>query len=190
MFIISNTFGQDTLRNHKFNGIGVSYYGEYFSHYGLRITTELPLLTKDKVKTKNSGKIVNKRKDVFITGNIGGYFQKRNNIGILIGSELGYRKTRKKGFKYEFLFGLDYLHTFLQGDTYEVGEDGDVKRVKLAGQSNLMIPFSVGFGYDFNYYYNRPISVCIKPGFFIQYPYNIAVAIRPTIDFGIYYYFK
>jgi hypothetical protein len=178
------------LRNHKFSGIGLSYFGENFSHYGLKITTELSLLTKDKVKTKNSGKIVNKRKEIFITGNIGGYFHKRNNIGVFIGSELGYRKTRKHGFKYEFLFGLDYLHTFLQGDTYEVNDDRDVKRVKLAGQSNLMIPISIGFGYDFNYYYKKPISVSIKPGFYIQYPYNIAVAVRPTIDFGIYYHFK
>ena len=107
-----------------------------------------------------------------------------------MGSELGFRKTRKKGFKYEFLVGVNYLHTFLQGDTYEVGNDGAVKKVNLAGQSNLMIPFSFGLGYDFNYYYKKPISVCIKPGFFIQYPHNIAVAIRPTIDIGIYYYFK
>ena len=190
VFIFSDAFGQDTLQNHRFSGIWLSYFGENYAHYGLKITTELPLLTKNKVKTKNSGKIVNKRKEIFITGNIGGYFHKRNNIGVFIGSELGYRKTRKKGFKYEFLLGLDYLHTFLQGDTYEVSNDGNVKRVKLAGQSNLMIPISIGFGYDLNYYYKKPISVSIKPGFFIQYPYNIAVAVRPTIDFGIYYYFK
>ena len=190
VFIILNTFGQDTLRNNKFSGIGLSYYGENFLHYGLKITTELPLLTKDKVKTKDSGKTVNKRKEIFIVGNIGGYFHKRNNIGFFIGSEIGYRKTRNHGFKYEFLLGLDYLHTFLQGDTYEVSDDGDVKRVRLAGQSNLMIPISIGFGYYLNYYYNKPFSISIKPGFFIQYPYNVAVAIRPTIDFGIYYHLK
>jgi hypothetical protein len=190
VFIISNIFAQDTLQNHKFNGIGLAYYGEYFSHYGLKITTELPLLTKDKVKTKNSGKIVNKRKEVFVTGNIGGYVHKRNHVALFVGSEIGYRKTRKNGFKYEFLLGLEYLHTFLQGDTYEVNDEGEVKKVNLAGQSNLMVPFSLGFGYDFNYHYKKPISISIKPGFFIQYPYNIAIALRPTIDLGIYYYFK
>ena len=190
IFIISNTFGQDTLRNHNFSGIGLSYYGENFSHYGIKITTEFPLLTSDKVKTKNSGKIVNKRRDIFINGNIGGYFHKQNNVGVFIVGELGYRKTRKKGFKYEFILGLGYLHTFLQGDTYEVNDNGDIKRVRLAGQSNLMIPISIGLGYDFNYNYKKPISMSIKPGLFIQYPYNIAVAVRPTIDFGIYYHFK
>jgi hypothetical protein len=188
--IFSNIYGQDTFQNHRLNGIGISYYGENISHYGLKIATEFPVLVKDKLKVKDNDKIINKRKEIFITGNIGGYVHKRNHLAVFIGSEIGYRKTRKKGFKYEFLLGLGYLHTFLQGDTYEVSDDGDVKKVNFAGQSNLMIPFSLGFGYDFNFFYKKPISVSIKPGFFIQYPYNIAVAVRPTIDFGIYYYFN
>ncbi len=126
----------------------------------------------------------------FLTGNIGSYVHKRNHVGLFINSELGYRKTRNKGFNYEFLIGVGYLHTFLQGDTYTVDDNGDVEKVHLAGQSNLMIPLSFGLGYDFNFHYKKPFSLCLKPGFFIQYPYNHALAIRPTIDFGLFYYFN
>ena len=52
VFIMSGIFGQDTLQNHKFSGIGLSYYAENFSHYGFRMTTEYSLSTKNIVKTK------------------------------------------------------------------------------------------------------------------------------------------
>jgi hypothetical protein len=182
---------QDSLVSdqRKIKGLNISYFGEYLTHYGLKIGIEYPIWIKEKVKTKKSSKEIPKQKLIFISGNIGGYFHKRNHIGIFVNSEIGYRKTRLRGFRYEFLIGLGYFHTFLQGDTYEVNDDGSVERIPLAGQANLMIPISAGIGYDFKFCYNKPFNLYLKPGFFIQYPYNLAIAIRPTIEFGLFYYF-
>ena len=90
---------------------------------------------------------------------------------------------------YEFLLGVGYLHSFLQGDTYEVKDDGSVKQVFLAGRSSLMASLSCGMGYDFDYYYHKHISLFLKPGFFVQYPFNTAIAARTTIELGIFYNF-
>lgn len=189
IFLFSDVNGQDTLGYSRITGIGVSYYGEYFTHYGLKIGTEYSIKQKNKTKTKKSSKQIHKRKEVFLTANIGSYIHKRSHVGLFLSSEIGYRKTIRKGFKYEMLIGLGYLHTFLQGDTYEVNDDGTVDRVYLAGQPNLMIPFSIGLGYDFNFHYKKPFSLHLKPSFFIQYPYNQAIAIRPVVDLGLFYYF-
>lgn len=191
-FILSihQVFAQDTLLNSKIQGISISYFGEYLTHYGIKIGTEYSLKITNKTKIKRNSKEIPKRKEHFITGNIGSYVHKRNHVGLFINSEIGYRRTRNKGFKYEFLIGVGYLHTFLQGDTYTVSDDGAVDKVNLAGQSNLMIPISCGLGYDFNYHYKKPFSLSLKSGFFIQYPYSHAIVIRPTIDLGLFYYFK
>jgi len=177
--------------NHKqIKGISVSYFGQGYSHYGVKIGTEYPLWTKEKLKTKKNLIEINKNKLVFVTGNIGCYIHKRNNVGLFVNSEIGYRKTRNKGFKYEFLFGLGYLHTFLQGDTYEVYDNGSVKKVLLAGRSSLMTSLSCGLGYDFDYYYHKHFSLFLKPGFFVQYPFNTALAARTTIELGFSHNFR
>ncbi len=187
---IHQVFSQETLLNNKIQGISISYFGEGLTHYGIKIGTEYSLKITNKTKIKRNSKEIPKRKEHFLTGNIGSYIHKRNHVGLFINSEIGYRKTRNKGFKYEFLIGIGYLHTFLQGDTYTVSDNGDVEKVNLAGQSNLMIPLSFGLGYDFNLHHKKPFSLYLKPGFFIQYPYNHALVIRPTIDLGLFYYFN
>ncbi|NVO20748.1 MAG: hypothetical protein HXX13_13690 [Bacteroidetes bacterium] len=177
--------------NHKLiKGCSISYFGQGFSHYGVKIGREYPLWTKEKIKIKKNLKEIQKNKLIFITGNIGCFIHKRNNVGIFVNSEIGYRKTHKRGFKNEFLFGLGYLHTFLQGDTYEVNDNGSVKKVFLAGRSSLMTSLSCGIGYDFDYYYHKHFSLILKPGFFVQYPFNTAFAARTTIELGFFYNFR
>lgn len=195
VFLILSVYqvkAQDSLAIHqkKIKGFSLSYFAEYYTHYGVKAGTEYPLWSKEIVKVKRNSKEIHKNKSVFVTGNIGCYIHKRNHVGLFVNSEIGYRKTRNKGLNYEYLLGIGYLHTFLQGDTYQVNDDGSVERVHLAGQSNLMASLSFGVGYNFDYHYHKPYALFIKPGFFIQYPYNTAFAVRPTIDLGIFYYFK
>jgi hypothetical protein len=183
---------QDSLVNkHKLiNGFSASYFGEGGSHYGAKIGVEYPLWTKEKIKVKKNHKQIPKSKIVFVTGNVGCYIHRRNNVGLFVNSEIGFRKIRNKGFRYEFLFGLGYLHTFLQGDTYEVNDNGSVKKVFLAGRSSLMTSLSCGLGYDFDYYFHSHFSLFLKPGFFVQYPFNTALAARTTIELGFFYNFR
>lgn len=183
---------QDSLVvNHKLiNGFSASYFGQGYSHYGAKIGTEYPLWTKEKIKTKKNLNEIHKKKLVFVTANVGCYIHRRNNVGVFINSEIGYRKTRRNGFMYEFLLGLGYLHTFLQGDTYEVNDDGSVKQVFLAGRSSLMPSLCGGIGYNFDYHYHKHFSLFIKPGFFVQYPFNTAFAARTSFELGIFYNFR
>jgi len=84
----------------------------------------LNIWSKEKVKVKRNLKEIHKNKLLFVSGNVGCYKHKRNHLGLFINSEIGFRKTRNKGMKYEYLLGIGYLHTFLQGDTYQVNNDG------------------------------------------------------------------
>ncbi len=189
---VSQVKAQDSpaVHQNKINGLNVSYFAEYYTHYGIKAGVEYPLWSKEKIKTRRNTKDIHKTKLLFVTGNVGCYVHERNHTGLFVNTEIGYRKTCNKGIRYESHLGVGYLHTFLQGDTYRVNDDGSVEREKSAGQSNLMASLSFGTGYDFSYYYHKPFSVYIKPGFFIQYPYNTIAAIRPTIDMGIFYYFN
>jgi hypothetical protein len=167
-----------------------SYFGENLFQPGYKLGAEYELWAKNKTRTKRNGNKIDKKYELLLTGNISNYVHFRNHIGLLLNSEIGYRYIRKKGFMYETSLGVGYLHTFLQGDTYKVTDDNEVKRVKFAGQSNFSWSFSFGIGKDYSFKQGKPWAWHIKYVRFMQYPFGSGYIYHSAIELGVIHYLK
>lgn len=170
--------------------LNFSYFGQGSTHYGLKVGTEYTLAQKLKSKVRKNGVVIDKKKEIFATANVGWYVHKRNHVGVFINSEIAYRKTRKNGFNWGLYLGAGYLHTFLQGDAYSVTDNNEVEKIPLAGQSNFIHSLSFSIGKDFGFKGTKPFAFQVKRNFFLQTPHNTTSRLLGSMEVGITYKFK
>lgn len=164
-----------------------SYFGETITHPGTKIGVDYPLRTTKISKLKKSGKTFDKQKQIIVGGNLGVFYQRRYNTSLFLNAEVGYRRIKKKGSKLDFLFGVGYLKSFLNEDTYEVSDNGEVNRVRLAGQSSFLSSISVSFGKDFGFTGSSPWGYHIKPSLYFQMPYGQVKLPHFVLECGVSY---
>ncbi|MEZ5029771.1 MAG: hypothetical protein R2787_00040 [Saprospiraceae bacterium] len=171
--------------------VSVSYFGNFIIDPGFKLGIERPFLTIQKTKNKSNGKIKINRHQFFNTLNLGYYYTKELNHTWFLNTELGYRKTRKSGFKTEVLLGVGYLRTFLTDETYEVDNNGNVSIIKNAGSNYFMPSLAFGLGYDNSLKHpNFPMAISIRPNLFFRYPYNSSLLKHIAIEINLSYKFK
>lgn len=171
--------------------VSVSYFGNFIFDPGFKLGIERQLLTIQKTRNKSNGKIKINRHQFFNTLNLGYYYTKEQNDTWFLNTELGYRKTRKSGFKTEVLLGVGYLRTFLTDETYEVDNNGNVSKIKNAGSNYIMPSLSFGIGYDNSIKHPKfPIAVSFRPNLFFQYPYNSSLLTHIATEINLSYKFK
>jgi hypothetical protein len=154
------------------------------THPGIKVGIEHPLFEKDKVK-ETKRKIKHKKHQVISGANFGVYSHFKYNTALFLNTEIGYRYIRQGGIIFETMIGIGYLRTFLNGKTYSVNENGDVRNVFLAGNNSFMPSISLGFGHDVSQKSNRITSWFIKPVVFIQMPYNSSVLPHLALEAGV-----
>lgn len=178
IFYSQSTFAQNyTIDSIKVNRqelpLSISYFSNFITDPGIKIGIERPLFAFQKSKTTQNGCVRINMYQFFNTLNLGYYFVKEHSHTMFLNTEIGYRKTRKVGFKTEILIGVGYLRTFLTDETYEVDNQGNVDLVKAAGSNYFMPSISLGIGYDnAKKHPNFPLALALKPTLFFQYPYN------------------
>ncbi|MFZ1748613.1 MAG: hypothetical protein WAU01_00400 [Saprospiraceae bacterium] len=166
--------------------ISLSYYGNYFIDPGFKIGIERPLFTIQKSRFKKKVKI--NQHQFFNTLNFGYFFTKEHNHTWFLNTELGYRKTKKSGFKTEILLGVGYLRTFLTDETYDVDRSGNISIIKNAGSNYFMPSISFGVGYDnARNHPNFPMAFSFRPNLFFRYPYNSSVLPQLAVEMNVSY---
>ena len=160
----------------------VSYFGVLLTHPGIKIGSEYSLLKSEKLKIKNDKLKIN-TSQLFISPNLGVYYHKRNQIGFFINTEITYQKIFYCGFLWEITLGAGYLRTFLPNTTYQVDNQGHVKKVFLAGSNYFMPSFSMAVGKRFVRKSNKHLSFFFKPTIFLYMPYNTNKYPAPNIVF-------
>lgn len=171
--------------------INISYYGNFLIDPGLKVGIERPFLTIQKTKNKKNGTLRVNKHQFFNTLNLGYYYTKEHNHTWFLNTELGYRKTRKSGFKTEVLLGVGYLRTFLTDETYEVDNSGNPSLIKNAGSNYFMPSLAFAIGYDNSIKHpNFPLAVSFRPNMFFQYPYNSSLLTHIAIEINLSYKFK
>ncbi len=155
----------------------VCYFGETITHPGLSVGTELSL----------NGNAVH---NLFVTANIGSYLHVRNHAALFINTEFGYRITARSGYYFEVLAGAGYMHTWLDGTVYEIGDDGLVYEIADPGRPAFMPSVTVGlFGWDFSKKNLGNFRTFIRLQAFGQYPYNTVMLPHLALQAGVTYYF-
>ena len=115
------------------------------------------------------------------------YFHRRNQLGLGINFEIGYRNRRVQGVSTELMAGLGYLRTFLPNKVYEFQGDDQIVQRSYLGANHLLKSISLGFGsisgqhIDSDLWLIRPTLLQIKP-------YSIKKTLNFALDVG--YQFK
>lgn len=167
--------------------IHVSYFGATATHPGLKVGLQHTLHRKDFEKFKRSGREVKKRKELLVTYHVGFFHHPRFNTTVFVNGEFGFRRVHKNGNKFEALLGIGALRTFLGADTYLVQDNGQVKRVRGAGQWGILPSLAIGFGKDLGFTKNKVWAYHLRPSVYFQIPYNHTFLPHFVLEAGVTY---
>lgn len=156
----------------------VAYFGETVTHYGLKVAYEYPIISR--IKSSNTA-----RKEFLITPGLAVYNHPHNHVGIIFSPELAYQRTGRRGGVFEVSLSNSYLRYFLAGQTFEVGENGEFQRVKMAGRGAYLPTVSVGYGRDLSVRHHRSLAWYARLNLIQQRPYNASELYRFGIECGI-----
>ena len=163
--------------------IRAAYYGETITHYGLKVSYERPIYSY--MKASNSI-----RKEFLFVPGLAIYRHPANHIGVIISPELAYRRTGKRGGQFEVAISPGYFRYFLEGSTFEAGQDGKFRQVPMAGGNAFLPTISVGWGNDMSVRHQIPLSWYTRLNLMQQRPYNATALMRFGIECGIIFPIK
>lgn len=164
-------------------GIKAAYLGALI-YPGLKIGIERPfkVFQVDKVKSWGVKTLLKER---YLTANLGYYHHPTYHDHLFVLVERQKRRQRASGWFTETAPGIGFSHTFLGEETYEVSNQGSVKKLNVAGHSYALLSFSAGLGYNLAVKGNEPLKVYGKASFLTTFPDNAFIGIRPTVEVGI-----
>ena len=101
----------------------LSYFGETFTHYGVKGAYSLPLYSWEKTnrreKTRNSAL-------VFSPG-LAIYRHTGNHIGVIVMPEVSYKTVNQKGSLFETGISPGLFRSFYEGQTFEVSKESTLR---------------------------------------------------------------
>ena len=177
--VIFNSNGQ--LNEGGLKEINIAYFGKSVTRPGFKIGTDLFEL-KSKSHIKAGGDTISRK--IILSSNVGYYCHFRNHHGLFLNSELGYRIRYQRGFFMQFDIGAGYLRTFLTSRTYEVDNNGEIRKIPLAGSNKFMPGAGITLGKEFKSQMNKPKRIYCRVGGYMQYPYNTMWLPDLTLELG------
>lgn len=159
----------------------ISYFGILGTHPGVKLGVQYPIFNFGDANSKTSvHQMIGATNMIF-------YFHRRNQLGLGINFEIGYRNRKVKGISKELMAGLGYLRTFLPNKVYEFHGNDQVAQRSFLGANHLLKTISLGLGkisghqIDSDLWLIRPTLLQIKP-------YNTKRTLNFALDVG--YQFK
>ncbi|NJN25317.1 MAG: hypothetical protein HC819_04735 [Cyclobacteriaceae bacterium] len=183
---IFQAFGQKTTQKISFGesfDLKIGYLGEFITHPGLN--TEIMAPYKLQIKTKND-----RQKWKYLSAGFGIYNHQQNHVGTFLLVSHGSKRIYKNGFMLGSSLGVGYFRYFYNSATFEVGDNGEISRVRLAGKGQIMFDMSLEVGQDFFRKSNVPLGWYIRPRLFFLAPHNTTFLPRVALEAGIMYKIK
>ncbi len=158
--------------------IRVAYFGETVTHYGVKVAYESPIYRYQK-------KASSTQKSFLFTPGLAVYRHPANHVGVILSPEFAYRRLGRRGGTFELAISPSYFRYFLEGQTFEVGENGQFERVPLAGRHAFLPTVSIGWGKDLSVRRQIPLAWYARLNVMQQRPYNASSLLRFGIELGI-----
>lgn len=152
----------------------IAYSGETVFHYGITLAYQRYFVGNSPRRSK-----------LFYGVNLTGYRHPENHIGLLSLPELGYTYSSPSGFQASLSTQVGYMRRFYDGETFTVNNQGQIRKVPLAGNHALTYGVSTSVGFNFGRAANRRTGFFIQPRFLWEYPYNTKALVHPFVDIGI-----
>jgi len=162
-------------------------YNSSLIYPGARMGVEFPVKTIYITSINRSGKRRDFTKDRFVTSNISWYHHPAYHDNLYFTAGWTMRRTKAKGFFTEFSPEVGISRTFTGGTTYQVDNNGNVTRKRLAGYYYALISVGGGIGYDFSKTRQKPFLIFSKFNILMMFPYNSTIYLRPAIEIGLIY---
>jgi hypothetical protein len=190
LFVLSVLFINEVAKGQEAGyspqtGIRGAYMGSIV-YPGFKVGVERPykFTQRDKLTSK---KIKTYYKERYLSYSLGMYTQARYHTNFLLQAEWIKRRQKSKGFYYEGSLGTGFSRTFVAGQSFEVLENGDIKKVSLSGNCYAQFNLGGSVGYNFNLKQQKPFSVYLKHHWHFLFPYNAFITPRPTLELGCNY---
>lgn len=164
----TTSFAQTTTK------IGVGYFGETVVYGGAVVELEI----EQQVSPSTSLPL---RIDI-------GYFSHpRNQTGVFLDVNYGFRKYFKSGFFLEESIGIGVLQTILNGEdgVFELGEDGTFIEGSKFNKPDLMPSITLGVGYQMKGGKGLPSSIWLRPKIYWQYPEKLKSVFHLAVQVGV-----
>ncbi|WP_229236070.1 hypothetical protein [Dyadobacter tibetensis] len=158
--------------------IRLGYFGESITHYGLKGGVEWEMGSH-----YQSGRKV--KKGWLISPTLACYRHPHNHIGILLSSELTYRRRNQRGGIIEAGLSPGIFRYFLDGTTYQPDDGGVLHRVRLAGGNAFMPSVFMGAGKDLSLRRQVNLTLFTRINLMHQRPYNTGGLMRFSLEAGI-----
>lgn len=169
---------------------GLSYWGEFLFHPGLKIMYDLPFKTWGVKITNKKQKVKYRVQQLFAAPHLGYFIHPGNHQGLAIGTDFGYRLhlAKKndnywygKGFVFEVFLNADYMLQINSAATYSLDTDGNAIPV-----SGLRSYFLAGSGLGFGYSFAKPkMVIMLRPNLSWQMPYDAIILPRGFVELGV-----
>ncbi|CCH54169.1 hypothetical protein BN8_03314 [Fibrisoma limi BUZ 3] len=156
----------------------VGYYGETVTHYGLKAAYERSLHSY--VKQRNRA-----CKTFLFAPGLALYRHPANHYGMIISPEFAYRRIGRRGGMVEVGIAPAYFRYFLDAKTYKVADNGEFRRVPMAGGDAFLPTVSVGVGRDLSVRRTVPLMWFTRLNLMQQRPYNTSSLLRFSLEAGI-----
>lgn len=185
VFLFLPFFAMAQTENAK--ALKISYYGDFFSHPGIKIGYELPLRYRLKTKEKKG---VDRPKHKFQLLELATtfYYHPGNHYGLLLIPSYTFRTVKENGKKQDWSIGLGYHRSFLTGPTYSMDQEGDFIIQKGAGQNTVFASLTYAFGRDYRWTKQKPWAWDIAFGVNARAPYNSSVLFGIHTHLGVSYF--
>lgn len=158
---------------------------------GVRLGVELPLVldVRDR-KPKRRDFRKHGIGEIVVRPNAGFWIEPRNANNVFLGGEAGLRWTTHRGFRLGSYLGVNYLHAFNGGMTYNANEPGDVRPAPMAGNPGFLGMATLGLGTDWKKKKQNPFSVDFRAGAWVQAPFNNFILPGVMIELDVGWRFK
>lgn len=177
----------DSLSIVKISSNLVLSYNSSLIYPGARMGVEFPVKTILITKINKSGKEKDFTQDRFVTSNISWYHHPAYHDNLYFTAGWTMRRTKAKGFFTEFSPEVGISRMFNGGTTYQVDNNGNVTRKRLAGYYYAVVSVGGGIGYDFSKTKQKPFLIFSKMNVLMMFPYNSTIYLRPAVEIGLIY---
>ncbi|SDL11293.1 hypothetical protein SAMN05421823_104409 [Catalinimonas alkaloidigena] len=159
----------------------IAYYGETVTHYGLKVGTQYPLKTSERLK-KTEARVT---RNWLFTPGVALYRHPQNHVGLVVAPEITYQRLGPKGGLLEAGIAPSYFRYFLEGQTYRVTPSGELQKKAWAGRSTFLPTLSLGIGKDLSVKKRIPLAWYTRLNWSVQVPYNASFLPRVALEAGI-----
>lgn len=173
---------KNKINNQRYWSVG--YTGHQITHPGLTFSYERGFRTHEILKTKyvkRKDLIRKKRKltEWIVAPSLGFWIHPKNTTGILLDTELKNRRTKSKGFQWNYGIGAGLLQQFRNGKTYVSNENHTDFEIKnLAGEMAFQTNIFIALGRNNTFVEKRNWNWEFKKKIMLQAPHGTGIRIH------------